>query len=222
MKTVLHTVCLTGAALLVIGAFLVAGSGPIRSTQRSEEPTTAAAPLLVSMQDSPSSSRPKVEQVPLSNAGFIGVSLDDAKGTEVLIKDVFPAGPAAFAGVRAGDVLLKVGGAPVESRDAAQAAIERLVPQRQSSLTVRRQGKAMQLKVIPESLAEFRQRYVGEMLRRDPRDPKYGQRHGVSEADMHVELIRRLFEQHQRMESSLHELTQEVQALRKEVRALQK
>jgi predicted metalloprotease with PDZ domain len=159
---------------------------------------------------------------PLANSGWIGVSLEDAKGQEVLVKDVFPAGPAAFAGVRAGDVLLKVEGAPVDSRDTAQAAIERLVPQRQSSLTVGRKGKAVELKVIPDSLAEFRQRYIGEMLRRDPRDPKYGQRHGVSDADMHVELIRRLFEQHQRLESSLHELTQEVQALRKEVRALQK
>jgi predicted metalloprotease with PDZ domain len=158
----------------------------------------------------------------LANNGWIGVSLEDANGQEVHVKDVFPAGPAAFAGVRVGDVLLKIGGANVDSRDAAQAAIERLVPRRQVSVTIRRHGKAVELKITPDSLADFRQRYISEMVRRDPRDPKYGQRHGVSDADMHVELIRRLFEQNQRMESSLHELTREVQSLRKEVRALQK
>jgi membrane-associated protease RseP (regulator of RpoE activity) len=210
MLKFLSSACLIGIGLLG----LVALGG--------QRPGNAFVPALAAMQEEGNRPQDRTPGQPLANSGWIGVSLEDAKGQEVLVKDVFPAGPAAFAGVRAGDVLLKVEGAPVDSRDTAQAAIERLVPQRQSSLTVGRKGKAVELKVIPDSLAEFRQRYIGEMLRRDPRDPKYGQRHGVSDADMHVELIRRLFEQHQRLESSLHELTQEVQALRKEVRALQK
>jgi hypothetical protein len=60
------------------------------------------------------------------------------------------------------------------------------------------------------------------MLRRDPRDRQYGQHHGISDADMSVELVRRLFEQHERMERTLQQVLDEVHALRKEVRALQK
>jgi PDZ domain len=202
------------AGLIGVGLFGLRAIGDQR-------PRGASLPVLVAMQEVTKPQEASPGQA-LANSGWIGVSLEDANGPEVRVKDVFPAGPAAFGRVRVGDVLLKVGGVSVTSRDAAQEAIERLVPQRQASLTIRRQGKAVELKITPGSLAEFREHYIGEMLRRDPRDPKYGQRHGVSEADMHVELIRRLFEQHQRMESSLLELTREVQALRQEVHALKK
>jgi membrane-associated protease RseP (regulator of RpoE activity) len=203
------------ACLICIGFLSLSAIGGQRSGVSSD-------PLLLAMQKEGTDSQEPASAPALANNGWIGVSLEDANGQEVHVKDVFPAGPAAFAGVRVGDVLLKIGGANVDSRDAAQAAIERLVPRRQVSVTIRRHGKAVELKITPDSLADFRQRYISEMVRRDPRDPKYGQRHGVSDADMHVELIRRLFEQNQRMESSLHELTREVQSLRKEVRALQK
>jgi uncharacterized protein YdcH (DUF465 family) len=58
------------------------------------------------------------------------------------------------------------------------------------------------------------------MLRRDPRNPNYALNHGVSEADMSAEVVRRLFEQHERMDRTLHEVLKEVQALRQEVAAL--
>ncbi len=203
------------ACLICVGFLSLSAIGGQRSGAASD-------PVLLAMQKEGTDSQEPASAPALANNGWIGVSLEDANGQEVHVKDVFPAGPAAFAGVRVGDVLLKIGGANVDSRDAAQAAIERLVPRRQVSVTIRRHGKAVELKITPDSLADFRQRYISEMVRRDPRDPKYGQRHGVSDADMHVELIRRLFEQNQRMESSLHELTREVQSLRKEVRALQK
>ena len=58
------------------------------------------------------------------------------------------------------------------------------------------------------------------MLRRDPRDPNYAMHHGVSDADMSAEVIRRLFEQHERLDRSLHEVLKELQALRQEVAAL--
>jgi membrane-associated protease RseP (regulator of RpoE activity) len=202
------------------GAILVAGSEPNRSKQGNDAPTPT--PIVVAMQESQAGSQEGAQQLRLSNVGWIGVMLEDAKGQEIRVKNVFPGGPGAFAGVRAGDVLLKIGSANIDSRDAAEAAIKRLVPRRATILTIRRQGKAVELKITPDSLADFREHYVGEMMRRDPRDPKYAERHGVSEADMHIELIRRLFEQHHRMESSLLELTREIQALRKEVRALQK
>jgi hypothetical protein len=221
MKTASHTVCLAGAALLLISAFLLAGSGPTRPTQRNEVATPAAAPLLVSMQASQTGAQQTGEQVPLSNAGFIGVMLEPHNGG-LRVGALFPGGPAAFAGVRVGDQLVRVGGKNVESMQGSALAIQQLVPQQQATLTIQRGGKTLEVKVMPESLAEYQQKSFSEMMRRDPRDPKYSQYFGVSEADMSVELARRNFEQHHRLETKLDELTSEVQALRKEVRALKK
>ena len=133
---------------------------------------------------------------------------------------VFPAGPAAVAGVRVGDVLVRVGGTEIASPQDAETALAQLAPHKPTTVTVERRGKKHELKLLPESLAEFKQAYVAEMLRRDPRDPKYAMHHGVSEADMGAEVVRRLFEQHERLERTLNDVLTEVQALRKEVAAL--
>jgi hypothetical protein len=50
IKTALHTVCLTGAALLAVGACLLAGSEPNRSKQGNDAPTRD--PIVVAMQES--------------------------------------------------------------------------------------------------------------------------------------------------------------------------
>jgi hypothetical protein len=220
MQKPLQIVCLTGAALLVAGAFLLAASGPIRSTRQTESAARAAAPALVAMQENPTIAQQRSQRQPASDAGWIGVSLEDKNG--VRVSAVFPGGPAAFAGLRAGDALIGIGGARVESMSAAHQAIERLAPGRASLLTVQRGGKTVELKVTPDSSAEFHRHYVAEMMRRDPRDPKYGQHHGVSSADMSAELVRRLFEQNERLDRTLHEVLKEVRSLRKQVAGLQK
>jgi hypothetical protein len=73
-----------------------------------------------------------------------------------------------------------------------------------------------------DSLAEFRERYINEMMRRDPRHPKYAAHPGISDSDMSAEVVRRLFEQHERMERTLHDVLKELHELRQEVRALKK
>jgi hypothetical protein len=121
-----------------------------------------------------------------------------------------------------GDVLILVGNTEVNSTEGADTAIEALVPGQPATLTVERGGKQVELKVVPETMAEFQQHYISEMMHRDPRDPGYGKHPGVSESDISAEVVRRLFEQHERMERSLHEVLKEVHALRKEVAALKK
>jgi hypothetical protein len=210
----LHLACLTGCA---IGAGFL-GIGAIGGQRSADAPR----PSLVAMQEPQANPSEAPKRPTVSQAGWIGVVLDEHKGEGVRVKSVFPAGPAAFAGVREGDILVRIGDANLDSTASAEAAIERLVPGRRSLLTIQRRGKTVELKITPDSLADFRQHYLSEMLRRDPRDPRFGQLHGVSEADMSVEVVRRLFEQHQRLETTLIELTKEIDALRKEVRALRK
>jgi hypothetical protein len=207
----LQTACLIGVGLLVLAAS-VGG----------QHSAAAPGPSLLAMQETPATSHEGARRSSLSKMGWIGLMLEDGKGQEVRVKGVFPGGPAAFAGVHVGDVVMRIDGSAVDSVAAATAAIEGLAPQRQVVLTIRRHGKPLELKATVGSLGEFREHYMQEMLRRDPRDPQYGQHHGISEADMSVEVIRRLFEQHERMERTLQQVLDEVHALRKEVHALQK
>lgn len=222
MLKLVQSVCLTGTGLLAIGAFLSAGSSPSSSQTRTPQRLVETkSPLVVAMQESETKiEKPRGDAT--TDRGWIGVMLEDNKGQGSRIIDVFPAGPAAFAGVRVGDVLVRVGDTVVDSHAAATAAIEGVAPGKQTSLTIERRGKTLELKVKVESLAEFRAHYVTEMMRRDPRSHTYARHHGVSEADMSAELVRRLFEQHERLERSLHEVLKEVRELRQEVRALKK
>jgi len=208
-------ICLATAAIPLAGAFLLAQGAGERTPPRS-------TPVVLAMQESRPAAQESAAHSPVASAGWIGVILQDNQGHGARVEAVFPGGPAAFSGVRVGDVLVRIGSTDVNSSQDAQTAIERLTPQKQTELSVQRSRKTAELKVIPGSLADFRQDYVGEMLRRDPRDPKYGMHHGVSEADMTAEVVRRLFEQNERLARSLNDVANEVHALRKQVAALQK
>jgi len=205
-----------GIGLVAAGGLLLADARPpVPAPQRSGD---AKAPLVVAMQKA-------VEAKPgdaAADRGWIGVMLEDAKGQGARVVDLFPGGPAAFARVRAGDVVTKIGGTPVSSAADATTAVEQLTPRQQVTITVDRRGKPVELKVQVDSLADFRERYVNEMMRRDPRHPKYAAHPGISDSDMSAEVVRRLFEQHERLERSLHEVLKELHELRQEVRALKK
>lgn len=202
------------AAILTVAAFLWAQSTPQRPAP--------SRPVVLAMQEPQAAPQATHPASPLSNLGWIGLKLEENNGHGVRVAAVFPAGPAAIARVRVGDVLVRIGGTELGSAGDAEAAIERLTPQKPTSLTVERQRGSVDLKVIPESLADFKKDYIAEMMRRDPRDPNYGLHHGISEADMSAEVVRRLFEQHERLERLLIEVHKEVHALRKQVAALQK
>lgn len=239
MSKPLQTVCLAAAGLLAIGTFMVVDKGEAGSARRQQAPTSAASALppqvsltaagepialpaptqdVLALQRTKSDAKAAGPGASASDAGWIGVMFEDDKhGHGVKVKDVFPGGPAAFAGLRVGDVLIKMDKAALDSPEAAAAAIEHHSPKQQASLTIQRGKRTLELKVSVESLSEFNGRYVREMMRRDPRDPKFAEHHGVSEADVQVELVRRLFEQNQRQETLLHEIRQELQSLRTEL-----
>jgi len=208
----------------ILGIGLVAAGGLLRADSRPpvsapQHSGDAKAPVIVAMQKA-------AEVKPFGDApadrGWIGVMLEDSKGQGARVVDLFPGGPAAFARVRAGDVVTKIGGTPVSSAADATTAVEQLTPRQQVTITVDRRGKPVELKVQVDSLADFRERYINEMMRRDPRHPKYAAHPGISDSDMSAEVVRRLFEQHERLERSLHEVLKELHELRQEVRALKK
>jgi predicted metalloprotease with PDZ domain len=210
----INTTLLTGMAILLTGAFFLAKGGEHRKVPPNRN-------LLLAMQGTAPQSAQSSSRPPNVGTGWIGVMLENAVEHGIRIGTIFPGGPAAFAGVRVGDVLVKVGDVAVDSSPVAERAIENLSPQKQTKLTIRRGKETLRLNVLPENYAEFQENYIAEMMRRDPRHPKYAQHHGISEADMQAELVRRQFEQHERIERRMQLVLDEVRALRKQVAALQ-
>lgn len=92
---------------------------------------------------------------------MIGVGLDavrsssGAQATGALVRSVMPAGPAARAGLRVGDVITAAADQPV--RDPAQLTqlVERNGVGRSMELTVQRQGQPLRLQVTPVELSSL-------------------------------------------------------------------
>jgi membrane-associated protease RseP (regulator of RpoE activity) len=213
-------VLIAGVVSFALGALMFAGEkAPPAPTVRPDvdvpqpgrDAVGAALPYLLAQAETakPAAAEP--------DRGWIGLMLEEDKDKGIRVSGVFPAGPAAFAGVRVGDAVVKIGAATPDSITKAVEAIEALAPEKPVKVTVKRDGKTVELTVNAGSLSEFHERYVREMMRRDPRDPNFAVRHGVSDADMTVELVRRLFEQNQRLDRTLHQVLTEVQELRAEL-----
>lgn len=206
--------------LLAAGGLLLADSRPPASAPQSS--AAAKTPLVVAMQEPATKASEGKRDDATADRGWIGLMLEDDKGHGARVVDVFPGGPAAFGGVRAGDVVTRIGQTQVSMAATATTAIEQATPRQPISVTVERRGRSVELKVLVDSLTEFRERYINEMVRRDPRHPKYAAQPGVSDSDISAEVVRRLFEQHERMERTLHKVLKELHELRQEVRALKK
>ncbi len=157
-----------------------------------------------------------------SGAGWIGLMLEEESDGGAGVKQVFPGGPAAMAGVRVGDKVVGLNKKKLGSAEELIAIVEKLKPGSHSQITIMRGGKSATLGVVIGSLRQFHENYVSEMMRRDPSDPKSGKFPGVSESDMQAEVYRRLMEQNQRLEQMIQDLHKEVKELRSEVRALKK
>lgn len=97
-----------------------------------------------------------------ARAGHLGVVLEEHSGGKLVVTGVEPGSPAEVAGLRAGDVLLKVGGATLKSLEAARELLQAQSPGEPKTLQVSRSGKKLALPVEfnlvsrPMALAERR------------------------------------------------------------------
>lgn len=78
--------------------------------------------------------------------GWLGVSVEDRDGT-VIVSGLDRGGPAARAGIRAGDALLAVNGERIDSARGLIRAVAGVTPGDQAVVTVRRQGREVDLPV---------------------------------------------------------------------------
>lgn len=151
--------------------------------------------------------------------GWIGLMVEKSPNGGVRVANVFPGGPSAFGSIREGDLILEVAGTKIQSEEQLAKTVEGLKPGKEVTIVVQRNKRKHSSKVQVGSLREFHEHYVREMWKRDPRDPNFATQHGVSQADLSVETVRRLFEQNERLERSLAAMRQELSELRKEIKA---
>ena len=97
--------------------------------------------------------------------GFIGVGIEDVtpelaqqfglkEPTGVLLNSVEPNTPGARAGLKRGDVILKVNGEPVNSRNDLRLRISQMAPGTSVDLTIWRDGASQNVKVTLTQLTE--------------------------------------------------------------------
>jgi hypothetical protein len=142
-----------------------------------------------------------------------------------LVRSVYPAGPAARAGFRSGDVVVSVDGQRVSDASELMELVDNLDPRAQAEFVVLRGGQQV---ALTATLGD-RQAFVYQQEEFGGRQDS-GRRSGSENYEqddfasvppyaMELEHHRRMAEQHQRIEEAIEKLHQEVQQLREELRS---
>jgi S1-C subfamily serine protease len=90
---------------------------------------------------------PKQEKQEKRTWGFLGVQLDQGEMEKAVIDTVVPDGPAEKAGLKAGDVVLKVGDTEVKGPQALVEAMHKTKPGDKLDVVIQRDGKEQTIKV---------------------------------------------------------------------------
>ena len=177
--------------------------------------------------------------------GYMGVHLDNlneqmgeyfgvAGGKGALVTEVVADSPAAAAGLKAGDVIVKLGDNEIESSEALHKAVAETKPEQQMAVKVMRKGNNKDMSItlgeMPENTFTKHIEIIGEdddhfSFHTSPRMMKHFGDHG----DVDVRVIRRhapegdfeLHEMHE-AEGEIEEMREELDKMRSELKEMQK
>jgi C-terminal processing protease CtpA/Prc len=140
---------------------------------------------------------------------WLGVYLEDSEFKEgAKLVHVYPAGPAARAGLQAGDIVTRVNDEQIDTASQLAAAVDKLDPSKPVKLAIKRGATDREMTI---SLGKRRQYYDDDADFSEDGDDPFSQ---VSHDSMRLEHDRRMAEQHQRIEEELQKLREEVRLLR--------
>lgn len=158
----------------------------------------------------------KVEPQPTATTekphAWLGVVLGESTDPGAQISQIYPAGPAARAGLRSGDAIVRINNERVESPQTIVQKLQEMEPNSQVNVTVLRNGVEQEFAVNSGSTEWFQPREVETESQFDDDD--------FPEHAMVLEQQRRLGEQNERLERLVLELAKEVRQLRQEVSKL--
>ncbi len=155
---------------------------------------------------------------PDGEVAWLGVFLQDneAQQTGARVMQVYPAGPAARAGLRPGDVIQQVNKQPVPGAADLIGFIEEMKPGEKAEFMVTRGQQQVAIAALLGSRDQF-VFYRGQDEGQLQDESQFGEEDefgNIPPYAMQLEHDRRMAEQHQRLEEELRKLQEEVRKLR--------
>jgi S1-C subfamily serine protease len=169
------------------------------------------------------------------NRGWLGVILDTPEeqaaqtGTPagqrpqgVIVKKVYPKGPAEKAGLRAGDMITSINNQNIKTPEDLISVMGPMQAKAPVDIVATRGGQRVAAKVVLGGRTDFADLAADHVAEGDDLPPFAGIDDPYAGDDAHDQALmhRHLAEQHQRIENQIQELTGEIRALRAEVAAL--
>ncbi len=85
--------------------------------------------------------------------GYLGMAVDAYMGPGLLVRNVVPGGPAHRAGIRIGDIILKVRGKKVRSLQEFNAVVQAMIPGEKVPFTLKRGRVTVRVGVLTPAIA---------------------------------------------------------------------
>ena len=118
---------------------------------------------------------PRAEEVtvttPVAESAWIGVIVAEAPGSGVRVVVTVDDGPGQLAGLRVGDVIVRVSGRPVRNAEDFRAVLRSRTPGEQVPLLVRRNGAEREYAVLAEGRPLPERSYLVAQARPTPEPP---------------------------------------------------
>lgn len=158
-----------------------------------------------------------------SDAAWLGVYLEegDANMKGARITHVYPAGPAARAGLYAGDIVTQIAGQQIDSSADLVATVQQMEPKKEVEFVILRNERESKVPVVLGSRDAFAARNFERNQNGDDQqfaENEHNAFDNVPPYAMHLEHDRRAAEQHQRIENEIRLLREEIARLREELK----